>query len=646
MAWIRPVITPKQTGPKSLSFPMNVRSLPLVFLLGLVLVSWPSAAPRYMSVDEVRPGMTGIGRTVFEGDRVEEFKVHILGVLKNVAGPRRNMVLARLEGGPLAHTGVISGMSGSPVYVEGRLLGAVAYSLGQFSKEPIAGITPIAEMVESAGPQARRPGPDRRTVLEVPMTRESVVRTLRQAFSWFGRPFADRPEDVLASGLADPGAGAPGRVATMLRPIATPLALGGFSGPMGDTLSDAFRESGFVPMPGGAAPAQQAAMGASPQPLGGPKLRPGDAVGVNLITGDLSMGATGTVTEVDGDQVYAFGHPFYNLGPTQFPMTRAHVYTLLPSLSSSMKVATTGETIGTFKQDRATAIAGTLGKGPDLIPIKIALDTERGLKKTFTFQVVNDQLFTPLLTYVSIVNTLTSYEREFGAATFAVKGKAVVRKHGEVAFEDVFTGESPTMGAAAYVVAPLTFLLGNDIAPVQLEGVDLTITTSEQPRTATLERVWLDAVKVKPGATVPLKLLLRTYRGDEITRTLPIDIPANATGSLSLLVSDGSSLARIEQRDARSITQARGVEQMIRELNRTRKNNRLYIRLLNQDAGGVVNGEKLSSLPPSVLAVMEADRNGGNFSPLRNATIGEWELTTDNAVSGSRILTITLEADN
>ncbi len=607
----------------------------------MLVVSWPAAAPHYMTVDEVRPGMTGVGRTVFEGDRLEEFKVHILGVLRNVVGPRRNLILARLEGGPLANTGVIAGMSGSPVYVDGRLLGAVAYSLGQFSKEPIAGITPITEMVESAGPQARRAPVPTRPAVQLPLTPESATAALRQAFAWFQRPFADHPEDIVASvGLTGSA-----QVATLLRPIATPLALSGFSGGIADSLSAAFRDSGFVPMPG-TAPQSATGAQAGPAPGAGPVLRPGDAVGINLITGDLTMGATGTVTEVDGDQVYAFGHPFYNLGPTQFPMTRAFVYTLLPSLSASMKIATTAETIGTFRQDRATAIAGTLGKGPDLIPVSISLDTERGLKKTFKFQVVNDQLFTPLLTYVSIVNTLTSYEREYGAATFAVKGKAVVRKHGEVAFEDVFTGESPTIGAAAYVVAPLTFLLGNDIEPVQLEGVDLAITTSEQPRTATLERVWLDAVKVKPGTTVPLKLLLRTYRGDEITRTVPIDIPANASGTLSLLVSDGTSLARIEQRDARTITQARGLEQMIRELNRARKNNRLYIRLLNQDAGGVVNGEKLSSLPPSVLAVMEADRNGGNFSPLRNATIGEWEVTTDNAVSGSRILTITVESAN
>jgi hypothetical protein len=348
------------------------------------------------------------------------------------------------------------------------------------------------------------------------------------------------------------------------------------------------------------------------------------------------------VTEVDGSEVYAFGHPFYNLGTTQFPMTRAYVYSVLPSLMSSTKIATTGETIGTFRQDRSTAIAGTLGKGPELVPVRISLDTERGLRKTFEFQVVNDQLFTPLLTYVSILNTLSSYEREFGTATFTVKGTAKLRKHGEVAFEDIFTGESPSVGAATYVVAPLTFLLGNDVEPVELDGVDLHITTSERPQTATLERVWLDAVKIRPGTTVPLKLMLRTYRGEEITRTVPIDIPANASGSMSILVSDGNKLAQFEQSNVRA-AQPKALDQMIRLLNRARKNNRLYVRLLRQDAGAVVNGERLSSLPPSVLEVMEADRNGGSFSPLRNAAAGEWEVVTDSAVSGSRILTITIE---
>lgn len=200
----------------------------------------------------------------------------------------------------------------------------------------------------------------------------------------------------------------------------------------------------------------------------------------------------------------------------------------------------------------------------------------------------------------------------------------------------------PLIGAATYVVAPLTFLLGNDVEPVELERVDLHITTSERPQTATLERVWLDAVKIRPGTTVPLKLLLRTYRGEEITRTVPIDIPANASGSMSIMVSDGGRMAQFEQSSLRA-AQPKALDQMVRLLNKAKKNNRLYIRLLRQDAGVLINGERLSSLPPSVLEVIESDRNGASFSPLRNASAGEWEVVTDSAVSGSRILTITIE---
>ena len=625
---------------------MNLRTLYSVVLLGVLMVTWPAAAPRYMSADEVRPGMVGIGRTVFDGDRVEEFKVHLLGVIRNGAGPRRDMVLARLEGGPLASTGVIAGMSGSPVYVDGRLLGAVAFSLGQFSKEPIAGITPIQEMIEAAEPGSRRPPVSGKAKISLPITRESMSAALSHAFAWFQRPFAERPGDVVLAQAGLLGADRGSELGTLMRPIASPLALGGFSGSVRDIVADVFRESGFLALPSGAPAQTQAPIGSTATATKGPVLKPGDAVGVNLITGDLSLGATGTVTEVDGDTVYAFGHPLYNLGPTQFPMTRAHVYTLLPSLMSSMKVSTTGETIGTFKQDRATAIAGTLGAGPALVPVRLSLETARGLKKTFNFEIVNDQMFTPLLTYVSILNTLAAYEREFGTATFSVKGKAVVRRHGEVAFEDVFTGDSPSIGAAAYVVGPLNFLLTNDFEPVELEAVDLSIVTSEQPQTVRLERVWLETTRPKAGTTVPLKLLLRTYRGEEVTRTVPLDIPANASGTLSILVTDGTRLAQIEQRDLQAPGQVKDIPQMIRLLNRTKKNNRLYVRLMNQDPGAVVNGEQLPSLPPSVLAVLEADRSGGSFSPLRGATLGEWEVATDAAVSGSRILTITLNQRN
>jgi hypothetical protein len=606
----------------------------LACALGLLLfAAGLPAQTRTFPLDELKTGMVGVGRTVFEGDRLDEFKVHILGVLRNVIGPRRNLILARLEGGPLAQTGVIAGMSGSPVYIDGRLVGAVSYSLGQFSKEPIAGITPIDEMIEAAtfGTSRRAAA---RVELQVPITPEGLRASLRQAFSW-ARPFADTAADVQVLG----GIGLQAGLGTLLRPIATPLTLGGFDAGVVDPIASAFRDQGFVPMLAGSSAAQANGNSGSPPPL-----RPGDPVGVALMSGDLELGATGTVTEIDGSRVYAFGHPFYGLGPTQFPMTRAYVHTLLPSLASSFKIASTGDVIGTFQQDRATTIAGTLGPGPALIPVRITLTSDRGTKKTFNMAMVNDQLFTPLLTYVSIVNTLTSYERQNGAASYVVRGTASVKKYGEVAFEDLFSGDQPSIGAAAYVVAPINFLLRNAFEDVELERVDLEIDASEQPRSATLERVWVDGNRVRPGAKVDLKMLLRTYRGDEITRTVPVEIPASARGTLSIMVADGTRLAQWEARELQvQPLQARGLPQMIRVLNNARKNNRLYVRLLGRDGGAVVKGESLSSLPPSVMAILESDRNGGSFRPLLNAVLGEYELTTEHAVNGSRTLSLTIE---
>src|SRR5688572_8490874 len=608
---------------------MLIRIFTCAFALVVFLAAGLSAQSRTFPVDELKAGMVGIGRTVFEGDRLDEFKVHILGVLRNVIGTRRNLILARLEGGPLANTGVIAGMSGSPVYIDGRLVGAVSYSLGQFSKEPIAGITPIDEMIEAA----TFAGPRRavaRAELQMPLTPDSLRTSLREAFSWM-RPFADSPNDVQVFGN-----GLNAGIGTMLRPIATPLTLGGFDATFIDPVAGAFRDQGFVPVMAGSL--------AQDTPRSTQRLRPGDPVGVGLMSGDLELGATGTVTAVDGSRVYAFGHPFYGLGPTQFPMTRAYVHTILPSMISSMKIASTGEVIGTVQQDRFTTIAGTLGPGPALIPVTINLTSERGTKKTFTMAMVNDQLFTPLLAYLSIMNTLSAYERQNGAASYVVRGNASVKKHGNVAFEDLFTGDSSISGAAAYVVGPINFLLRNAFEDVELEALTLDIDASELPRSATIERVWVDGNRTKPGTTVDLKILLRTYRGDELTRTVPVAIPANARGSVSVMVADGTRLSQFEARELQiQPLQTRGVPQMIRVLNNARKNNRLYIRLLGREGGAVVKGESLSSLPPSVLAVMEADRNGGNFRPLQSAMLGEWDIATEYAVIGSRTLTLALE---
>ena len=266
---------------------------------------------------------------MFQGDQIEEFKAHILGVLHNSIGPRRDLILARLEGGPLANTGVIAGMSGSPVYIDGRLVGAVSYSLGQFSKEPLAGITPIDEMIADA----TLPG-QRRRRSHAPSSR---CRSRRKAFAsrcgrrspGLGRSPTARPTSVIGD-----GAGERGHRDTLLRPIATPINSAGSTRARSILLSSAFRDLGFAPVMAGAAQLGSTVVGrVGTVELVDVRLRPGDPIGVALMNGDLEVGATGTVTEVDGNRVYAFGHPFFGLGPTQFPMTRAHVIAVLPSLA-------------------------------------------------------------------------------------------------------------------------------------------------------------------------------------------------------------------------------------------------------------------------------------------------------------------------
>ena len=398
---------------------MKVQRLALAVSLSLLAMSALRAATPQMNIADIRPGMVGVGRTVFDGTKVEEFRAHIIGVIENVIGTQRNLILAKLEGGPLAHTGVIAGMSGSPVYVDGKLIGAVSYALGSFSKEPIAGITPT-QMTDATALATPRPAGARER--RVPNHARQPVASFRKALNW-NRPFAERAGDTQFIGVSNI-AGVGGEIGTMLRPIATPLVMSGFEPAVADSLMSAFRDAGFAPV-GATATAARAGMADFDGPL-----KPGDAVGVTFVSGDLELGATGTVTHIDDGKVYAFGHPMYNLGPIEFPMTRAYVYTVLPSLFSSAKLSSTGEVIGVFNRDRATAIAGKLGPCPSLLPITMSLDADRGGSRSFRFNAVKDQLFGPLMTYTALVNTLTSQERQFGTSTYSVQETAAEESRG------------------------------------------------------------------------------------------------------------------------------------------------------------------------------------------------------------------------
>ena len=599
-------------------------------LLGLALaaavtVSMLAApqAPTLMPIDDVRPGMVGVGRTVYAGSDLEEFRVTVLGVMRNIIGPRRNLILAKLEGGMLANTGVIQGMSGSPVYIDGRLVGAVSYSLGSFPKEPIAGITPIAEMIEdisSRSPRSVSAAPD----LTWPATPAQVFDALAQIARRAASPLAPtRPAlDIMGpASLAD--------LAPRLRPIGTAIMLSGFDSGMAGRFEQALQ-----------VPVRQAADRGG-APITNVTLRPGDPVGMSLVRGDFEMGATGTVTHVDGPKVYAFGHPFLNLGPTQLAMTEAHVVTVLPSLDSSMKLASMGRVIGTVTQDRATAVGGTLGAGPAELRVRMNLRSPGSAPQQFEFHVLNDPSLTPIFAYAALLNALTAWERQTGVMSLAVRGSLSFGPDGTVEVDDAFSGDSALAIAASTVAGPLGTLMPNTFRAVTAESLTVDIDTNETEAHATIERAWLDTVRPAAGGTYRLHVQLRDYRGGTRVVDLPVTMPGQSTGPLTLMVSDGATLQAFEQRELRPSAPVSWADMLARS-NSVRRGNRLYVRLLATTAGSVLGGDILPALPASVQSAVQADPTTARASVSR-AVVGAWEQRMDRPVRGSRELTITLD---
>ena len=414
-----------------------------------------------------------------------------------------------------------------------------------------------------------------------------------------------------------------------------PKCSSGFDASTFEWAKGVFSGLGFTPMMGAGS------VGKPPAPL--PDLQPGGALGVSLIEGDMDLSATGTVTHIDHNRVYAFGHPFYNLGPTQFPMRKAYVYSVFPSLYQSWKISSPADPVGTIEQDRGTAIAGRLGKTPRMIPVSVRISTSRGQDRRYSFRMVEDELFSPVLAYVSLASVLQANERTFGTSTIQVDAKLTLAGGREVRVEDLFTQEQPATQAAALVAAPVAYLMTNDFERVTVDKLDVEVSSLETIQTASLQRAWFEREgRVRAGTTIPLKVLLRTYRGETVSETIPVTVPANAPRSITI-DADGNALTNLEQREMRQSFVPKDLDQLIRAINALRHNNHIYARLLRSDEGAIVRGEYLQSLPPSVLAVLGGSDEGTGVIPLRTASVWEFDLATDYAVTGSRALGLTVE---
>jgi hypothetical protein len=568
-------------------------------------------------ITDVKPGLKGVGRTIFQGDQIEEFQVEILGILKNVLAPKHDLILARLSGGPLEKTGVIAGMSGSPVYIDGKLVGAVAIAF-PFSKEPVAGITPIQEMLQVV-PEEKGQTPsqaqiplDFRLARTASGPRESA-RLIPQED--FGPESLRRYLPAETAGFSFPN-------------LQIPLRFGGFAAQALEPYLPLFRQMGFEPMMGGALSG-----GESSTPVKG-ELDPGSMISLLLVRGDLDVAADCTVTYRKGDNLYACGHRVLSVGPAQFPFAPAHVLVTVPSLASSFKLDAPGEVVGTIRQDRFDAIYGVVGdKNPSMIPVKVGIQSTLNTREEYKFEVVQEPYLSPLLVNIAVVSALGNTERAIGASTLEVEGKIRLAGAEAVDFQDVLSGEGGTAPLVGSLVAtPLAYLMGSGFPDLHIEGVEVSVRSRNERSVATLEQVWSTKSEVKPGDHIEVIALLRLPGGQAVTQRIPVDIPESVSDrALMLAVGGGSNINALQFRFAPPGSGARDVPQLVKALNRMRRNNRLYALLMAPQRSFIMQGDEYPSPPPSLIQTFMADPAAASSVNLSGTSVvGDYEAAASS----------------
>jgi hypothetical protein len=572
----------------------------------LALAASLAAQTTLLPLNDVKPGMHGIGRTVFSGNRVEEFQVEILGVLDNT-GPRQSLILARLSGGPLEHTGVMEGMSGSPVYIDGKLVGAVAMAF-PFAKDPIAAIRPIEDMVRPV----RVAGGARRAAVAL------ADRDLTHVFA--------RAEPAMA-GQAE------------LRDIATPLSFSGFSRNTLEAFAPQLRQLGFETRQG-------ITSGARIEPgMGNPAdIQPGSMISVQLLAGDYAVGADGTVTYIDGNRVYAFGHRFLDIGATALPFARAEVITLIPNTNTSFKISAAREWMGTIKMDGDTAISGELGIKPAMVPIEIGVSHAGSRINSFQMRMVDDPLLSPLLLQMAIYSVIDSTERTVGASCFKLTGQVEFQNApAPVKLNNVFTADNGAAQQASVNSAiPIAYVMQSGFDLLKLRRVELQIEAFDRKKQLTIDSVFTSRHEVHPGETVRLNVLLTGENGSEITRVVDYPLPIGApAGTLYFTVSDAGTANLADFRQILGAT-PHSAAQLISIVNNLHPNNKAYVRVWRTDPAYQVEGADLPALPASAALIMEGSQTSlGGVTQNRNSKIAELEIDGgDMVISGVKTIQV------
>jgi hypothetical protein len=562
-------------------------------------------------VDQIHAGMRGVAYTVFEGVKPEAMEVEALGVLKNANGPKGDVILVRLHGAKPEYTGVVAGMSGSPVYFDGKLAGALAFRIGEFSKEPIAGVTPIAEMLE-INALDRSPG------------RDSIE----------AHTAVEAPEKTAA-----PGAGAAVQeFANMLKPIETPLVFSGFSEEAVRRFAGDFASAGIEPVMGAGSVSN------TPQPE---PLQPGSAVSAVLVRGDMDIAATCTATYVDAQRLLACGHPLLQFGGIDLPMYKADVVATLASPLNAFKIVNVTEPAGAFVQDRHTGIMGVFNKQPDMIPV--TLNIRGGVTpKQFHYEILNNPKLSPVAMMATVFNALRGLNEYGEEVTYRLNGTIAVKGYPQVTMQNMFAPVDGGQPSAALAALSLGERFGriydNPYNAPQIKSVELNFDLVRERRWARLETARTDVTEARPGDEITIEAVLRPYRGEPIVTQIPIHIPTSTSkGSLRILVSDGDTLDHM-RRNLSSIGRRLDLASTISVLNSEHSSNRVYVSLLEADPEAMVADKVMPTMPLSIMNVMEGMRSTQEMAVLAESSVNEASTAPlDYVVSGAQVLTITVK---
>jgi hypothetical protein len=568
------------------------------------------APTQIMKVDDVRPGMKGVGYTVFQGTQPESMGVEVLGVLRNLNGPKSDVVLVKLLGEKAQFTGVVAGMSGSPVYIDGKLLGAIAYRIGQFSKDPIAGVTPIEQMLEI-----------NEFDQSVPQSGPATVARVASASKTSTSGADDNPVQSYAQ---------------YLQPIDAPFVFNGFNEAAIKQFAPTLSAAGITPVMGVGSASKEK----QPEPL-----VPGSAVSAILVRGDMDVAATCTVTYMDKDHLLACGHPLMQYGMVDMPMTKANVVATLASPLNAFKIINTTEAVGAFVQDRHTGILGRFDREPKMIPVTLSIHGPSGPRE-YHYEVLNNAKLTPVMMMTTVYNALMGMNQYGEETTYRMNGRIHVNGFPDVRMTNMFSpvDATPTAYAVAMSLGDhFGRIYDNPFEAPTVGGVTLEFDLERERRAAVLESARTDVTEARPGDEITIETVLRPYRGDRIVRRIPVRVPTSAPkGSLRILVSDAETLDR-----SRHSTPAMGrrmdLHSTIEILNKEHLNDHLYVSLLENNPQATVEDKVMPAVPLSVMNVMEGMRATQEMVVFNESAVNEASTPVGYVVSGAQIISVSIK---